>query len=81
MEECIICFEPLENNIAILKCNHKYHFDCITNWINRKKSLTKFCPLCSDTENEIINVINVKINTLETDTFSKSKREKSCSIS
>ena len=35
MDECIICFEKLEYNIAILKCNHKYHFECITSWIKK----------------------------------------------
>lgn len=79
MDECIICFEPLEHNIAILKCNHKYHFDCITSWINARKSLTKFCPLCNDTENEIVNIINVKIDDQKKET--NTKKEKSCIIS
>ena len=56
--ECAICFNNLTDEIAILKCNHKFHFKCITRWMKKKNNFVKFCPFCPDTENEIINIIN-----------------------
>ena len=53
--ECIICLEPLNNNIAILSCNHKYHYHCIQQWISKKNSLTKICTICEHNV-EIINI-------------------------
>ena len=58
-EECAICLELLENDIAILTCKHKFHFNCITTWMSCKNNYTNFCTYC-DMDNEITNVINVK---------------------
>ena len=60
-KECIICLEDMETNIAVLSCGHKYHFECITAWANKKKDLYKICTVCPQ-NNEIINIIdNTKI--------------------
>ena len=63
MDECIICLENLDTNIAILKCNHKFHYNCIQSWILNKQNYINFCPIC-DTENEIINIISTQNNNL-----------------
>ena len=55
----MICLEPLDYNIALLSCNHKFHFNCIKNWINTKKKLKNICILC-ETETEIINIYHEK---------------------
>ena len=40
---CPICMEKMEqNNIAILPCEHKFHFSCIF----RAASIKRSCPLC-----------------------------------
>ena len=57
--ECMICLEEMDDNIAILSCGHKYHFDCITAWANKKKDLYKICTVCPQ-KNEIINIINTE---------------------
>ena len=55
--ECMICLEDMKYNIAILKCGHKMHFECVSSWIKTKKNITNFCPLCN-IPNEIVNIIN-----------------------
>lgn len=57
--ECIICLEDLNDNIAILSCNHKYHYECIQKWMNTKNNFKNFCSIC-DKDVEIINIVNVK---------------------
>jgi hypothetical protein len=60
--ECCICFESLDKkDLATLNCNHKYHYECIGNWmssiqINNIKTEDNFCPLCPN-GTEIINVV------------------------
>ena len=41
---CSICIENIEANThqIKLKCSHRFHPDCITQWTNRKTS----CPCC-----------------------------------
>ena len=56
--ECMICLEEMKYNVAVLSCGHKYHFNCITSWANKKKDLRKICTIC-DCDNEIINVIDL----------------------
>ena len=43
-EQCSICLEYYEkdNIINELKCGHKYHKNCIDDWINDHDN----CPLC-----------------------------------
>lgn len=41
--ECCICLNYInENNNTVLKCGHKFHFDCILNVLNSKNA----CPIC-----------------------------------
>ena len=46
---CGICYEDIEENEVSLKCNHKYHYDCILliykNTKKGYKTLRK-CPYC-----------------------------------
>lgn len=63
MEECIVCFYDLNDySKAILSCGHSFHLHCITQWkdTQNKKTYTKLCPICRDTEVEIINIIDGK---------------------
>ena len=52
IENCVICHEPLEQDVYITKCGHKYHGECITNYcksVNHKSDMNfSFieCPLC-----------------------------------
>lgn len=57
-EECSICFEKLNNDIAHLSCNHYFHYYCIGSWIQKTKSTNSNkinCPLCNQ-EFEITNI-------------------------
>lgn len=41
---CCICLEKyyIFNLITTTRCNHKYHKNCISNWLNKYV----YCPLC-----------------------------------
>jgi len=65
MEECYICLEKLDKNIAILNCGHKYHFDCISSWIHKKNTWRRVCTVCQDIDTEIISIQNVVKNVEE----------------
>ena len=41
-EECIICFDPIEEDLVILKCNHMYCVSCSIKHFRKKTN----CPLC-----------------------------------
>ena len=51
-EECSICFEPLqlfsEKEISKLGCDHKFHKECIEDWMKTvvSKNTNVTCPLC-----------------------------------
>ena len=59
--ECIICFEPLQDDIVVLSCIHSqlFHYTCLSEWISNKKSIKQICPICEDNV-EILNIINEK---------------------
>ena len=45
-DECSICLETLENKeITQFECLHKYHKECINDWINRRNNNIN-CPEC-----------------------------------
>ena len=50
-DECSICLDKLDKNIFILKCNHKFHKECLSRWLNINPS----CPLCR-------NIIKTEFN-------------------
>ena len=57
-EECSICLEKLENEIAHLTCQHFFHFHCISSWIQKNKQMNFNeinCPMCNQ-EFEILNI-------------------------
>lgn len=42
-DECSICLDNIyNNNLSILPCGHKYHFNCIVDALKTKSN----CPLC-----------------------------------
>ena len=70
-EECSICLEKLENEIAHLTCNHFFHYRCIGEWINNniKNKKKTYCPICNQ-EFEILNIYLPKhINTKNINKF------------
>lgn len=45
-DECSICLETFENKeIVQFECFHKYHIECINDWINRRNNNIN-CPEC-----------------------------------
>ena len=41
---CLICYDKLDENVSILKCNHKYHYKCIQ--MTYKNTKKRNCPYC-----------------------------------
>ena len=39
---CSICLDDSNENVKTLLCGHKFHKDCIEEWLNREES----CPMC-----------------------------------
>jgi len=51
-ETCLICKEnPDSEELSSTKCNHLYHFECLSSWFSAfESSTTKFtCPYCTQT--------------------------------
>ena len=44
-EECVICLDDVETEWRDLECHHRYHKQCIENWIVVRAT----CPLCMKT--------------------------------
>lgn len=40
--QCSICFEQLNGNCIQLRCDHYFHENCISRWLNRQDT----CPVC-----------------------------------
>lgn len=62
-DECPICLEDLIENIATTICGHKFHFECLSNWIYSQKKIVFICPSCNRNPCEIINVYSKKKST------------------
>ena len=45
MEHCSICLEIIHNNPNITICNHKFHRNCLNQWLNHNNT----CPMCRTT--------------------------------
>jgi|TARA_R110001632_G_scaffold140800_3_gene256863 hypothetical protein len=70
MEECSICLENLWGDITLLKCNHKFHTECIKIVKNRA------CPLC---RNELVKI--GKLNVYYSDSSVRYKiKEPNCCV-
>ena len=42
-DECFICAKMFSNlSSRVLKCGHKFHTQCLTQWENKQRT----CPLC-----------------------------------
>lgn len=41
-DECLICYDEMNNDIISTKCNHKFHGKCISEWLTYKNT----CPKC-----------------------------------
>ncbi|ESQ45861.1 hypothetical protein EUTSA_v10010717mg [Eutrema salsugineum] len=45
IDRCVVCqmeFEEAESLVVLRLCNHPYHSECITKWLQTKK----ICPIC-----------------------------------
>lgn len=44
-DQCVICRLDFEDgdSLVVLSCKHKYHTECINNWLQ----INKICPVCS----------------------------------
>jgi len=41
-QECVICLDDVEKEWRDLECHHRYHKQCIENWITIRAT----CPMC-----------------------------------
>lgn len=55
-QECSFCLEKLDNEVAELSCGHRFHFDCLTEWLSNK-NIRVCCCICQN-ETEIVNILN-----------------------
>ena len=62
MDECYICCDTLNDtdDIVELKCNHKFHINCIL--MSYKKAKNKLCPYCRQPGGTVIekNIQNIQ---------------------
>lgn len=55
-EECVICLDEVETEWRELACHHRYHKQCIENWITVRAK----CPMCmkSIKDNKVEHINN-----------------------
>ena len=66
MDECPICLNYLQyinQTIAILECNHRYHLSCLNNWYSQPGANYR-CPSCH-IQREIRTIINTPVESME----------------
>ena len=80
--ECLICLEEFDTaSVAILSCKHKYHYNCLTDWMKKSNKTYNICSLCNR-DVEIVNIIdkddgNINSNYQENNNQNiKSKKQK-----
>ena len=61
-ENCSICLEPLEGDIRILKCSHKFHTPCLRQWKHQSRHRNCTCPNCRENINLEQPIPNVNSN-------------------
>ena len=66
IDNCIICFYPLNYEIVELTCGHKYHFECLKKWVNRNSG-KNLCCICDKNNIEIKTIYNEKDSVDETE--------------
>jgi len=62
-QQCSICLCGLADNLAITKCEHIFHQDCIARWLNEKPNNPK-CPQCR-TKLKKKKIIRFRLNPLQ----------------
>ena len=70
-EECPICLEDLVKCIAKTNCGHKFHFECLSNWITSQRKIVFTCPSCNQNPCEIINVYSKKKSNSSLNSFTR----------
>ena len=77
IDNCIICFYPLDKEVAVLSCGHKYHFECLKSWTDKKQNIGNLCCICNKPNIEIVTVYNEDDASLinETDLDNTNKSE------
>jgi hypothetical protein len=77
VNDCSICFEPLTEDVRIaLPCGHRFHKDCIVNWLSRSQGKCSLCrkyvtnipyPSTSEQERQIQPLFQIQplIHTLD----------------
>tara|TARA_B100000963_G_C22536800_1_gene630190 strand:+ start:357 stop:839 length:483 start_codon:yes stop_codon:yes gene_type:complete len=55
IDECCICLNLLQGELAELSCGHVYHLECVTEWISKKNNYRKACCICEN-DTEIVNI-------------------------
>ena len=82
MDSCSICLEILEKEVAILDCNHTFHFDCLSKYQETLNTWVIKCPLCRRyaTVIDICDYFIVDDEIIRLGTESFRKRRKKCVI-
>ena len=61
MVDCPICLENIthtsnDDAVCMLNCNHKFHYNCVSNWIQQtqKRNVKTKCPCCLTEIKEVL---------------------------
>ena len=48
---CVFCLDEIieESSVAVLNCKHRFHFDCVKEWVTKNKN----CPIDRSTTTHI----------------------------
>ena len=81
--ECIICLEEFGNKeVAILKCMHKYHYNCLLSWLSHSEEIE--CPECRKFACIMCVTPGIDLDDIEvssettSDTFQEIEEKKDC---